>query len=499
MSENDGGFSRIPPYDEEAERGVLAGMMFHRDSIPDLVGVLEGHEFYKPAHETLYRTMVGLAAAGEPLDPITITDALRKSDDLTRVGGPAAVSSIASQPYAIAEPLHYARIVSGQWARRQALQTLDQGRESVRSGNGDLEDVLTKITSALASITGDPVAERSLVSELLDTDGLDTIPNLEPLIADMLFLDTLSRVNGPSGHGKSFVALDFAGHVGVGLTWHGRPVRQGSVIYLVAEGAKGIRKRVRAWEKHHGQKMRNVYFLPRPVQSMEPEWQALINLCGTKRPVLVVLDTQARVTVGVEENSATEMGRVVDRMEQLRAASGACVLLIHHKGLNGDHGRGSSAVKGAMQTELTVTKTGKGADTRVVIGTDKQKDSEEIESLGFSLRQVSLDGEAEEDGRPVTSAVLEYDGPAPEGDQPKKLAPAAKKLLTALRSLDVPVPRAQVVDRVAEQTGNGLTREVSSRHLNEMAKDGLVDRIDSTDRRDASLVLWAVTEKGRKA
>jgi hypothetical protein len=48
------------------------------------------------------------------------------------------------------------------------------------------------------------------------------------------------------------VTIDLAGHVGTGMKWHGHHVRQGTVVYLVAEGARGIRKRVRAWEKHYG-------------------------------------------------------------------------------------------------------------------------------------------------------------------------------------------------------------------------------------------------------
>lgn len=242
----------------------------------------------------------------------------------------------------------------------------------------------------------------ALIGELLDTDDLDNIPNLQPLIADMLFLDSLARVNGPSGHGKSFVTLDFAGCVGTGSDWHGHTTTQGLVIYLVAEGARGIRKRVRAWEQQYGMRMTGVKFLPRPIQAMDVEWLVLIEACRRLRPALIIGDTQARITVGVEENSATEMGRVVHRMEELRAQSGACVLLVHHKGLSGDHGRGSTAVKGAMQTELTVTKEG----SRVMVATDKQKDTEELGKIGFTLTSVQLDGEADEEGRPITSAVL---------------------------------------------------------------------------------------------
>ncbi|MFJ6293233.1 AAA family ATPase [Streptomyces griseoviridis] len=246
-----------------------------------------------------------------------------------------------------------------------------------------------------------------LEAELLDTDDLDNIPALEPIIYDVLFKDTLARVYGASGTFKSFMTLDMAASVGTGTPWHGQKASAGTVIYLVAEGSRGVRKRVRAWEQHHGRKMTGVRFLPRPVQAMDPEWLVLIELCRRLRPSLIVVDTQARVTVGIEENSNTEMGRVVDRMEQLRAASGACVLLVHHTGHDSDRGRGATAVKGALQTELGVTRTGKTIhDTVVTLKTGKQKDDEELGDMPFGIHQVLLDGEAKEDGTPISSVVL---------------------------------------------------------------------------------------------
>ncbi|MEH0553427.1 AAA family ATPase [Streptomyces sp. B21-101] len=247
----------------------------------------------------------------------------------------------------------------------------------------------------------------ALERELLDSAQLDDLEPLEPVIADVLYKDTLARVYGASGTFKSFMTLDFAGCVGSGMAWHGQDVTQGPVIYLVAEGIRGIRKRVRAWEQHHRRKMTGVHFLPRPVQAMAPEWEVLVELCRRRRPALVVIDTQARVTVGVEENSNTEMGRVVDRMEQLRGASDACVLLVHHTGHDGDRGRGATAVKGALQTELGVERKGKGlAETTITLKTGKQKDDEELGDVVFGLHQVALDGEFKDDGQPITSIVL---------------------------------------------------------------------------------------------
>lgn len=247
----------------------------------------------------------------------------------------------------------------------------------------------------------------ALLAECLSTEDLDHIPALEPLIDDVLFRDTIARICGASGTFKSFMTLDFAGCIGTGTTWHGQTVRQGPVLYLVAEGVKGIRKRVRAWEQHHGRKMTGVRFLPRPIQAMDPEWEVLVEVCRRLRPALIVIDTQARVTVGIEENSNTEMGRVVDRMERLRAVSGACVLLVHHTGVDGDRGRGATAVKGALQTELSVERTGKGLlNTQIKLKTGKQKDDEELSDITFGLHQLALDGEAKEDGTPITSVVL---------------------------------------------------------------------------------------------
>lgn len=247
----------------------------------------------------------------------------------------------------------------------------------------------------------------ALMGELYDTDGLDNIPALEPLIDGVLYLDTVARIYGASGSFKSFMTLDMAGCVGTGTPWHGQRVHQGPVLYMVAEGIKGVRRRVRAWEQHHGHKMTGVKFLPRPVQAMDPEWEVLAEVCRRTRPSLVIIDTQARVTVGIEENSNTEMGRVVDRMDRMRAVSGACVLLVHHTGNDSVRGRGASAVKGALQTELGVERTGKGLlNTQITLTTGKQKDDEELSDITFGIHQIALNGEAKENGDPITSVVL---------------------------------------------------------------------------------------------
>lgn len=254
-------------------------------------------------------------------------------------------------------------------ARRDAQEILDA--EDRAASAGDLVGRAEKLRAAM-----------------LDRGALAGIPKLKPLVDGWLMRNTLARVYGPSGHGKSFVMIDLAACVGSGVDWHGHAVSQGEVWYMAAEGAEGLDSRVAAWEAIHGTALTGVRFLPMPVQVGSPEWEALEYLAAIERPAMIICDTQARITVGHDENSATDMGQVVAQLEQLRAVSGACVTLVHHSGLNGEHARGSSSMRAAMQTELAVGKAG----SVVTIKTAKQKDHEQLPDFELVLKPVTGTG-----------------------------------------------------------------------------------------------------------
>lgn len=244
-----------------------------------------------------------------------------------------------------------------------------------------------------------------LRAQLVDSAGLDAIPEPQSLIGDVLFLDSITWLIGPPGNGKTFVALDMAGCVGTGQPWQGHETTQGGVLYLVAEGLSGIRPRVRAWEGSMDEAMTGVQFLPVPVQAANPAgWQAFTQLCAQLRPSLVVVDTQARVTTGMEENSAKDMGEFVHQVEQLRHATGACVMVVHHQGRVGEHMRGSTALEGAATTIIRITKD----DDLLCVECAKQKDAVPFET--FKLRLISYDSSA------IASAI--FDGTPQRIDTP---------------------------------------------------------------------------------
>jgi AAA domain-containing protein/bifunctional DNA primase/polymerase-like protein len=298
-----------------------------------------------------------------------------------------------------------------------------------------------------ASEAVDPVEH--LLSRMLDRDALDLIPPPRPLIRDVLDLDSESWIIGAPGGFKSFVALDWTGHVATGLPWRGNAVQQGRVVYVVAEGSKSITLRVRAWEETYGRRMADVLFLPEPVQVKDGEtdktghpgreWRVLVEACRRLQPVLIVLDTQARITVGLEENSNTSMGVLVEAVRALKEATKACVLVVHHTGRNGEDARGASALDGAQDTEIRVDRPDgkRRLDLTADISTDKQKDGSEAGAWPVQMRIVPL---GEHEGRKLSSLALEPWDPfavreVPEPDWDANLTDNQTDIMAALRKV----------------------------------------------------------------
>lgn len=244
------------------------------------------------------------------------------------------------------------------------------------------------VDNAVAAIA-DPV-ERLLACMLSPAD-LDRLPNPRWLVKGLLKLHSESWMIGPPGGFKSFVALDIAAHVAAGSAWQGLAVAGGPVVYLAAEGADGMKLRKQAWEAKYGTMSPAMRFIPFPVQAANAEhWGVLIAACQRVQPALIVLDTQARISVGLRENDATDMGLLIDAVSRLKRATGACVLVLHHTGRNSADARGSSALDGAQDTELKVERPKSRRSLRCTVGLDKQKDGSEAVKVALRLEVVDL-------------------------------------------------------------------------------------------------------------
>lgn len=208
--------------------------------------------------------------------------------------------------------------------------------------------------------------------ERLTKDSLDLqqAAALEPppwLVEEVLYVDGLSFLYGAPGAGKSFLALDLAlsvAHAGV-ARWGGQFIAtHGPVLYVAAERSAHLGRRVQAWLEHHAEHVKadesyEVRFVPFPVH-LAQRWvgEALGDYAGEMGAVSIIVDTLARCIPGVEENSAKEMGPVLDHLEQARTMTRSATVVVHHTGVEGKKARGSTSMPGAYETGLLVGKSG---------------------------------------------------------------------------------------------------------------------------------------------
>ncbi|MEW1936010.1 AAA family ATPase [Dietzia maris] len=226
----------------------------------------------------------------------------------------------------------------------------------------------------------------------MNRSALASVPPPVPLHDGLTFMDSLARLASKPGLGKTFMALDMALSAATGRAWHGRRTAKVRVLYLVGEGLAGIDQRVTAWEAATGATVPDdmIDFLPIPLALHSEEAvdaEALAAEIADRGYEFVVVDTQARFTPGMEENSNSEAGILVANLDRLRAATGACVLLIHHTTMGTDRARGASALNGAMDTELVLADPDRPGlfELRVT----KQKNAPEIRPERFRLESYA--------------------------------------------------------------------------------------------------------------
>ncbi|MFV8381189.1 AAA family ATPase [Corynebacterium hindlerae] len=227
-------------------------------------------------------------------------------------------------------------------------------------------------------------------------DDLALIPPLEPMIGQVLDKGTVVMLAAQPAAGKSFLALDWACSYITGRQWHGHDISNvvtypddrpynGRVFYIAGEGARGINGRLTAWEQAWGHKISNedLQVNPYPVQLGNiAEVGRLIDFLQKDTFGLVVIDTVARCSIGLEENDASAMGRVIDAAHAIRNAMGpdGTVLLIHHLNKSGSV-RGSSALLGGVDQLIRLERDG----NHLVLEDEKRKDNLELEPINLRL------------------------------------------------------------------------------------------------------------------
>ncbi len=134
---------RQPPYAPEAEIAVLGGMLIDADAVTKAIEIVDDSMFYREANRRIFRAMARLFQQGQVVDPVTVSEELKQSDELEAAGGMAYLAELLDAVPTAANLEYHARIVRERALLRRLIDASSQIiRDSYEIGDRTVEQVL---------------------------------------------------------------------------------------------------------------------------------------------------------------------------------------------------------------------------------------------------------------------------------------------------------------------------------------------------------------------
>lgn len=284
---------------------------------------------------------------------------------------------------------------------------------------------------------------------LINCTELKYLPSPKYLLdAYPIYSRGLSILVGASGAGKSFVALDLAARLSATQ----------KVIYVATEGLYGFNARWQSWKAYNKPDYHpEFYFYIEELQVLNPDdLNMFINSNRDDKPALVIIDTLARSAVGLEENSARDMGLYIAATGRIQKELECAVLIVHHTNKEGTM-RGSNSLYGAADSVMFLKREGDLITLHNDHGNGgKNKYAKELPAKYYHLEPYDVEyenkwGEMVE----VSGAILrESDQNMTRKVLSNKLTTQQKAILTAIKDSEgaIKPPEIQKVTNIPKQT-----------------------------------------------
>ncbi len=267
--------------------------------------------------------------------------------------------------------------------------------------------------------------------KLLTADEVMSAPRPRWLVQGILPETGVAALYGASTSGKSFIMLDLARAVSLGVPWFGRRVRQAPVVYVALEGEGGFRLRVEAMQIRYQTTAPIRFVIGQPFhlvtkRDVRDLSAAIVGQVG--QGAMVIVDTLNCAAPEMDEISGKEVGPMLVACKELQRITGGLVVLVGHTGKDEArgwriHSSAFAAIEAAIEVSRTLDAKGKPTpDSPRSWRAAKVKDGADGEVNSFELRIVELGDD--EEGLPVTSCVVEPVDRDEQEDKPIKQSKA---------------------------------------------------------------------------
>jgi replicative DNA helicase len=279
---------RVPPQNLDAERSVLGGILLDNAALNDILEFLKAEDFYREAHRKVYEAMCTLASKSEPIDRITVKNALQAQGVFESIGGDDFIDLLDKVVPAASNLSYYARIVHEKAIARRLIEAAQaiaaQGYEEA----GDVADFLDEAERRIFGITEEKAQQgfvqvreivrdafkliESLYERQEDITGVPTgFADLDKMTSGFQPGDLVILAARPS-MGKTAFCLNIAAHAGIRAQFKGK--RLGVAVFSLEMPSVQLVMRMLASEARvDSQRLRT-------GRLIESDWAKLAHAAG---------------------------------------------------------------------------------------------------------------------------------------------------------------------------------------------------------------------------
>jgi replicative DNA helicase len=152
-SPKDPSLQKLPPQSIEAEESILSAILLETNTLLEVLEILTPDDFYRTAHQRIFAGMELLFRKAEPIDLITLTNALRETNQLEEIGGAAYLARLVDTVPSAINVAHYARIVREKSSLRRLIAKAGEITQRCYGDSGDFDQVLDFAEGAVFEIS----------------------------------------------------------------------------------------------------------------------------------------------------------------------------------------------------------------------------------------------------------------------------------------------------------------------------------------------------------
>ena len=169
QNKQDPSLYKIPPQSIEAEESLLSGILIDNNTLLDIVDIISPEDFYRSAHQKIFSGIVELFSKNEPVDLVTLTNALKERGNLEEIGGATYLATLVDTVPLAVNAKHYAKIVHDKASLRRLIEKANDIAKECFEDRGNVDEIIDFAESSIFEISKNKHKQAFYpISEIID-------------------------------------------------------------------------------------------------------------------------------------------------------------------------------------------------------------------------------------------------------------------------------------------------------------------------------------------